>query len=435
MALFNAILSYLSIVFNLCAFVIVYSLTTNRKLNINLSHIFVVFFMSLAAYTANYSLDTPFNFMVSFLVVLFLFYFFFRENINILLFKIFIIYVILSLCDALLAVIFLFNVVDASLILESITYVRGLNTILVSLILIFIFLFKKFRVFINRMIGYLNKKWSYVFLIGSLFAFLVFLMITHLNAFVLSVDVFLFSMLLISFFLFLCVVMIVQYFKNKSSEEEQKVLLNLMGDYERLLDNERINRHEILNNLVILKSFKDKSSVEYEETLDEIMHTYQGSNKYQLFSNLHKLPSGIKGIIYYKIASIHENDINLTLLSAPNIEESFDKLNQKLYFKVCKILGIVIDNAIEAASIAKDRLLLIDIYYDGGLVIYIENSFENSINLNNIHLKGVSSKGDNRGYGLYIVSKLLEDTDLLDFNQHIENNRFITVLKIKNPSQ
>jgi len=313
-----------------------------------------------------------------------------------------IIYVILSLCDALLAVIFLFNVVDASLILESITYVRGLNTILVSLILIFIFLFKKFRVFINRMIGYLNKKWSYVFLIGSLFAFLVFLMITHLNAFVLSVDVFLFSMLLISFFLFLCVVMIVQYFKNKSSEEEQKVLLNLMSDYERLLDNERINRHEILNNLVILKSFKDKSSVEYEETLDEIMHTYQGSNKYQLFSNLHKLPSGIKGIIYYKIASIH---------------------------------GIVIDNAIEAASIAKDRLLLIDIYYDGGLVIYIENSFENSINLNNIHLKGVSSKGDNRGYGLYIVSKLLEDTDLLDFNQHIENNRFITVLKIKNPSQ
>ena len=78
--------------------------------------------------------------------------------------------------------------------------------------------------------------------------------------------------------------------------------------------------------------------------------------------------------------------------------------------------------------------MLIDIYKEDCLVIYIENSFINNIDLNNINLKGVSSKGKNRGYGLYIVKKLLQETKYINFDQYVLNDKFVTVLKIINNS-
>ena len=227
--------------------------------------------------------------------------------------------------------------------------------------------------------------------------------------------------------------MIYQYFKNKQSEEEQKNLLELMTEYEIMLDKDRINRHEMLNNLVALKSYKNKSSKDFEEMLDGIIKTYE-DKKSQVYSNLYNLPSGIKGIVYYKMNTIKKDNINFNLLISKEVENRFEKLNQKLYFKVCKILGIILDNAMEATSITKEKLLLIDIYLEEeNLVIYLENSFINNVDLNTIYNKGVSSKGKNRGYGLYLVKRIVNDTNELGFEQSINNDRFSTILKIKNP--
>jgi len=65
--------------------------------------------------------------------------------------------------------------------------------------------------------------------------------------------------------------MIFQYFKNKHSEEEQESLLSLMSEYEKVLDQEKMNRHDMLNDLIIIKSFKDKTSKEFDNTLNDII--------------------------------------------------------------------------------------------------------------------------------------------------------------------
>ena len=47
-------------------------------------------------------------------------------------------------------------------------------------------------------------------------------------------------------------------------------------------------------------------------------------------------------------------------------------------------------------------------------------------------VKGYSTKGKNRGYGLYIVNKLLGETNKLLLTQDLKDNKFISVLTIKN---
>jgi len=134
------------------------------------------------------------------------------------------------------------------------------------------------------------------------------------------------------------------------------------------------------------------------------------------------------------MGKIKESKINLVLLSSNEVVENFNKLNSKMYYKVCKILGILLDNAIEASTATKNKHVLIDIYLEEkDVVVYIENSFSNPIDINELYKKGFSSKGSNRGYGLYIVNKLVESTELLLLNQYIINNNFITEFKIKTP--
>ena len=283
----------------------------------------------------------------------------------------------------------------------------------------------------KKLFIYVSKNWSYIALLVSCLACICFLILTYFNTYLLDFVTFIIAMLLIIFFSVLCIIMIYQYFKNKHNEEEQANLLKLMTDYEIMLDNEKMNRHEMLNNLVALKSFKDKSSKEFEELMNNIIEIYE-DKKSKVYSNLYKLPSGIKGIVYYRMARIKKKEINLNLLISKEVEDKFEKLNQKIYFKICKILGIVIDNAIEAAELTSEKLLLVDIYLEGeDLVIYLENTYINKVDLNMIYNKGVSSKGDNRGYGLYLVKKILNETKEINFNQSINNNKFITFMRIK----
>ena len=53
------------------------------------------------------------------------------------------------------------------------------------------------------------------------------------------------------------------------------------------------------------------------------------------------------------------------------------------------------------------------------------------VDISKIYKKGFSSKGTNRGIGLYLVSKIIKDNDWLSLSQEFKNNKFISILKIK----
>ena len=199
-----------------------------------------------------------------------------------------------------------------------------------------------------------------------------------------------------------------------------------------VIDKERMDRHEMVNNLLVLKSIKNKNTKSYDKVLDDILLTYQ-SNKTP--SSLYELPSGLKGLFYYKVYDMKNNDIETFINISNKITKDLDRLDSKTLTKLCKILGILLDNAKDAAKDSKDKLVVIDLYKEKkNIIVYIENSINNEkeIDINKMKLKGYSTKGNNRGYGLYIVNKLLNNNNKLDLSQEVKDNKFISILTIKN---
>ncbi len=435
MMYFIYLLAFIVIYFNFYVLAKSYADISGFSLKINKFDRIILLIVSVISFINNYYVFSVFKIFVSFILIFIEFKFIFKEKVSLTLFKLFIIYLILLLIDSIISITSLILSIDSIVGIGHITIIRILYTILDSMIMLVVFTFKSFINFLNKLIDFMNSQLNkMVLLIVSLLCITVFIL-AYLNAYNFNAKMFFICLCLMGFFLFLCVLLIFEYFKNKSAKEEQQALIDLMEEYEKMLEKDRINRHEMLNNLIVLKSNKNKSSTEYENLLDDIINEYQ-FKKSNFYAKLSKLPSGIKGIIYYKLANIEVNDIDFSLIISDEIKENLEMCNSKLYYKICKILGILIDNALEATVQTNDKVLIIDMYKENGnIVVYIENSFVGNIELTNIENKGYSTKGKNRGYGLYIVKKIIKESNDFVFNQFInESNRFVSVLEIKNSS-
>lgn len=392
---------------------------------------FLIFVASIIIFFVNLYVDLIYRIFLVLTTMFFFYKFIYNDSYSNTFFKTIIIYLCLIVGDFLVSLLTMFIPNIKSTGIEYVSYVKNACTILDSVFMYFLFRNKKFANLVTKLLNYLLSKLKYFVFVILIFAFSSFWIITYKNAFSLNISTFLMSFCLIMFFIFLCIAMIYQYFKNKTAEKEQKQLLELMEEYENLLETGRENRHEMLNNLIVLKTEKNKASEKYEELLDDIIRQYQ-SKKSTNYSSLYKLPSGIKGIVYYKMANIKENEITFTSVISEEMYKLFDEMDTKLYYKVCKITGILIDNAIEASTMSDDKLLLVDIYKEKGLInIYIENTFEGTVDINLINKKGFSTKGKNRGLGLHIVSTILRENDNLSLEQRVVNNKFVSILKIK----
>ena len=239
------------------------------------------------------------------------------------------------------------------------------------------------------------------------------------------------SVFLLMFFIFLVYLIIYNKYMVVKEVNKTEELLDMMTIYEKRIDEDRIIRHEMLNNLLTLKSFKDKNSEEFDKTLDDFIMTC--SNKSVGVKNIYKLPSGLKGIVYYKMNIAGEKKINYSVNISKQVNIKLEKESYKEYVSLCKILGIIIDNAIEASEKTKDKLLIIDAYNEkDGIVIEVTNSCkEKDIDVSSLYRKGYSSKGNNRGFGLYIARMLLKNSKHLKMEQVCVNNLFTTKIIIK----
>jgi two-component system sensor histidine kinase AgrC len=98
-----------------------------------------------------------------------------------------------------------------------------------------------------------------------------------------------------------------------------------------------------------------------------------------------------------------------------NIDSVFDykKLCMDVY-PFCKVLGILLDNAIEAAEETRDKIVNVIIKENlrkSIQTITIENTYNNkSIDLNKIYEKGFSTKKRNSGIGLWEVKNIINKT-------------------------
>lgn len=116
---------------------------------------------------------------------------------------------------------------------------------------------------------------------------------------------------------------------------------------------------------------------------------------------------GIYNLLTTKYSEAIEKSIkvNLTFLL------DLDNLHMKIY-EFARMLGILLDNAIEAASEANEKILNIVFRNDSKNnrnIILIENTYKNkNIDMEQIFNKGVSGKENHTGLGLWEVKQLLK---------------------------
>lgn len=426
------IVVYLGVLINIIVFLKCYAKFENvLRIKSKFLKYSIVFMFSLLLFLIDLKVNVKIKIPVIYFFLIIMFKLIFKDKTFNTFLKTFLVYAVLIMCDFLISIILIvlpsFQVSKDWLLLIF----KGIYTIIVSLIVFKIFEFDKFNLMFKRMTNIFNEKVNY-FLFTILFlSFLGFYIISYYNFFRKSAENFMFSFVLFCIFMILLVLLISEFFKIKTKDEEQKQLLKIMGDYEIILDKTRENRHEMINNLLVLKGEKNKNSRRYNDILDELIKQYD-TNKMSSYSGLYKLPNGLKGLVYYKIARIKNNDVNFRTIISDKMYDEFNNLDTKIYYKVCKIMGILIDNAVEASINSKEKTLLIYIYEqcNGNIVISIENSYNALLDIHDINKKGYSTKGKNRGLGLFIANRTIEEEKLLRLRQYVFESTFISELKI-----
>lgn len=227
-----------------------------------------------------------------------------------------------------------------------------------------------------------------------------------------------------------------QKIENEKISKKYDELLEVMKNYESDIEEQRTLRHETKNEFATIKcKIQDKEDekliIEY---IDSVIGD-KGKGSSTKYSKFKYLPSnGLKGFFYYKFIEAEKKGVNVSVNISKQIENSFLKdIDTKDFKDLARIIGVYLDNAIEASSISKDKKLGIEIYLiKERIEIIITNTFNNEINLEKLGKESFSTKGKNGGHGLLLVGKILGENKMFEAKKEINGNVYIQSLKINN---
>lgn len=112
----------------------------------------------------------------------------------------------------------------------------------------------------------------------------------------------------------------------------------------------------------------------------------------------------IKSIVYTKVFCAMKQGINVRTELKNKIDDF--PMNG---IDLVRILGILLDNAIEASALTEEKTLYIGFFKDAdGVYVQIRNSSPEIENIEKLYQLGTSSRGEGRGIGLYEVRKILD---------------------------
>jgi len=219
--------------------------------------------------------------------------------------------------------------------------------------------------------------------------------------------------------------------KNTSlirTEQELEFQKNYTSTLENLVDSLRTFKHDFNNTLQLLYGYIQIESIDglkktFQQVLDES----------KTINSLSKLnPDKIKNPHLYGLLSAKnnlavENNISLDI----NIDADIKDIDMKI-FDFSRILGIFLDNAIEATLDAKYKKICFNMKEQNNCIeILIQNTYNQlALSTTEIFDKGKSSKGENRGLGLYEVKRLLSRYKNSTLNTYTEDCYFCQKLSI-----
>ena len=228
------------------------------------------------------------------------------------------------------------------------------------------------------------------------------------------------------------------YWKDKLRErldQEQVLRYRDMERYSRhieeLYKEVRSFRHDYTNLLTSLRlGIEEEDMEQIKEVYDSVLKDSNQKlqdNKYDLGRLVNIRDRALKSLLAGKFLKAREKDIVFNVEVPEEIQvESMSLLD------FLTIVSILCDNAIEASAEASQPRVSIAFIKNGAQETFIvENSIkEEGIDVSEIFSFGVSSKGEDRGVGLYTVMKIVESYPNASLNTTCQDQVFRQVLAV-----
>ena len=197
-----------------------------------------------------------------------------------------------------------------------------------------------------------------------------------------------------------------------------------------LYDNVKAFKHDFDNMVFTIGGFVNTNDINgLKNYYNSLEKECQNINNIALLNPNLINNSGIYNLltVKYQKAKLENVDIQLEFFF------DFNKLHMPIY-DFSRMLGIFLDNAIEAAASSNEKIIKIlfrDSTNSNVQIIQIENSYSNkNINTKEIFIKGVTEKENHLGMGLWEVQQILKHNNNINLITENNNTYFKQCLEI-----
>ena len=339
--------------------------------------------------------------------------------------------IILSIAELLATILLVALGFDSSKIVLDYKY-NVLTNFFVSTIGMLIVSIPIFRRLIKKIIRLFEKNKRLLQILNVIIVLVYLLVLKNGFELILTSNYYI-NILLVIVLLVILMIIIKNESNTRKLNEEYKQMLNYVTKYERIITEQGKANHEFKNQLLVIRGYAQMNNMtKMMSYLDSIIEDQKKIESNYLIRELNKFPDGgIKGLLYYKLTMMEEEKIKHIIEVEKGVKTELKGLEVQEYKNITKILGVLIDNAIEEVRKAKEKEIIISVIKEGkNIEIVISNTYKGKIDLEKIGT-GYTSKGKNRGYGLRLVKDIVENKSKYEFSNYLENKYYVSKLVLK----
>ena len=275
---------------------------------------------------------------------------------------------------------------------------------------------------LNNIIKKNYKDWIYIVIIMILLSFLI---VSNKNNLGSDIDYYINAGMVI-FVIFSLIYVIYNKFQRQAMEEKYNESMEYVLRYEKIINEQGKKNHEYNNQLMVIKGYANNPE-KLTEYLEEVIGDHRTGQNYTV-KQLGFLPDGgVKGLLYHKLSKMEENNIKYYLYVDQNIKDKdIESFDLKTYRDLTKLLGVFLDNAIDAALKSEEKEIEVELKdKDDCLLVIISNTYDKNIDINKVGKSGFTTKGAGHGFGLSIVKDIARTNSEIETFSSKETDKFI----------
>lgn len=280
---------------------------------------------------------------------------------------------------------------------------------------------------LNLIISKNQKDWVYIIIIIILLSFLIVFNKNNLGS---GINYYINAGMVI-FIIDSFVYVIYNKFQMQAIEDKYNESMEYVLRYEKIINEQGKKNHEYNNQLMVIKGYINKPE-RLSEYLDEVIGEHKTGQNYTV-KQLGFLPDGgVKGLLYHKLSKMEDNNIKYYLYVDQNLKDKdIESFDLKTYRDLTKLLGVFLDNAIDAALKSEEKEIEVELKdKDDCLLLTISNTYDKNTDINKVGKSGFTTKGVGHGFGLSIVKDIAKTNSEIETFSSKESDKFIQTAMI-----